>query len=272
MWHSYWNLGHDPFADRPSTWVPLSGHQEAVARLVDAVDAGRRWGLLSGPPGAGKTRVLHRTLSELRRPTRRFAMASCPIDGALLYARLAEGLGSRLRGDSSQEMAWRALEHAVRLCAVQHQHVVLAVDAAEALRGDPDREDLLRLGRLGESQAGVLTILVATGDDEAMTGQADGPWSPTVRLRPLLASEAGQYLQEKLASAGCRDALFSPRAVIRLHLHSGGTPGGLDRLASHCLMVAAARNLEAVSSELVDSMIGESQWARFAPGLSIAAE
>jgi type II secretory pathway predicted ATPase ExeA len=199
-------------------------------------------------------------------------MASGPIDGAALYARLAEGLGSRLRVDSSREMAWRALEHAVRLCAVQHQHVVLAVDDAEALRGDRDREDLLRLGRLGEPQGGGLTILVATGDNEVTVGQADGPWSPAVQLRPLLASEAGRYLREKLAAAGCHDALFSPRAVIRLHLHSGGTPGGLDRLASRCLMVAAARSLEAVSSELVDSTLGESLSARFAPGLSIAAE
>ena len=78
-------------------------------------------------------------------------------------------------------------------------------------------------------------------------------WTLAVGLRPLSCSEAETYLTAKLAAAGCREAIFSQRAVTRLHVHSRGSPRGLDRLASLCLMAGAYRGLEAISSDVVEA-------------------
>jgi type II secretory pathway predicted ATPase ExeA len=255
-WPAYWGLSRDPFLDGEPSEVPLSEQAEAVARLIHLVDCGRRWGLLTGPDGVGKTRVLHRALAEMRRPSRRFVRVSGPIDAASLYARIAEGLGTRAPLGTDRGTAWRLLERAARICAVQGQHLVLAVDEADALFLGGERADLLRLGLLGEVCGGRATVLVVAGD-EALGWDGAGPdWSLRLRLRPLILSDARHYLEAKLISAGGGETLFSPRAVHRLHLLSQGTPRGLDRLASLCLMTAAARGLEAVSSELVDGLAG----------------
>ena len=47
--------------------------------------------------------------------------------------------------------------------------------------------------------------------------------------------------------------------MTRLHVHSGGNPGGLDRLASLSLMAGAYRGLEAISSDVVEGVLGECQ-------------
>jgi type II secretory pathway predicted ATPase ExeA len=254
VWQSYWKLGRDPFAADSSPYVALPEHEEAVSRLEQVVASGQHWGWMTGPPGVGKTRGLARALASLRSPARRIAITRDPFDGAELYAKLAEGLGLRLPPGADRGTAWRALERAVRLCGVQNQQVVLAVDGAEALLEGPARQDLLRLGGLGQGLGSRLTILIVGNEGGAAETPSESAWGPAVRLGPLLLADAHRYLEEKLAAAGCRDALFSPRAIVRLHLLSEGTPRGLDRLASLSLRAAASRGMEAVSSELVDAV------------------
>ena len=81
-WNVHWGLNRDPFLDRGGPYVPLPGHEEAVARLVHTIEAGHRLAVLSAPAGMGKTRVLGRALAEARHPCRRFALASSPMDGS----------------------------------------------------------------------------------------------------------------------------------------------------------------------------------------------
>jgi type II secretory pathway predicted ATPase ExeA len=257
MWLAYWGLNRDPFGDGDPLYVALPGHEEAVARLHHLVVSGQRWGILSGRPGMGKTRVLRRALAEVRGPSRRIALASGAWDASAIYARLAEGLGSRAVASPDLGGAWRALEHSIRLCVVQNLQVVLAVDDCQVVLAGETGKDLLRLRSLGESQAGCVTILIVVGDGSTEPPDAFVEWSLAVRLGPISRSDAGRYLAERLAGAGCHDVLFSPRAITRLHLLSQGTPRGLDRLASLCLMAGASRGQEAISSELVESVLGE---------------
>ena len=94
-WIVHWGLNRDPFVERGGPYVPVPGHEEAVARLVHTIEAGHRLAVLSAPAGMGKTLVLGRALAEARDPCRRFAMTSNPMEGGHLYSRLAEKLGSR---------------------------------------------------------------------------------------------------------------------------------------------------------------------------------
>ncbi|MFO0890411.1 MAG: ATP-binding protein [Isosphaeraceae bacterium] len=265
IWQEYWGLSRDPFLDHESAYIPLPEHEEAAARLSYAVEGGRRWALLSGPAGVGKTRVLRRALEQARRPSRRLALVTGPMDGATLYADLAARLGSRLTPGASREPAWQALHQAARVLAVQGLHLVLGVDAAEALLDGPGRVDLLRLALLGEACGGRVTILVAATEEAALVEGPGFEGGPVASLRPLPLSEARHYLEARLAAAGCRDALFSPRGWSG-SISCRGTSRGLDRLADAlCLMTAAERGLEAVSSEFVDRLAGEPDSASARP-------
>jgi type II secretory pathway predicted ATPase ExeA len=257
VWIAHWGLNRDPFLDPGNLYISLSGHEEAVARLVHTIEAGQRLAVMSASAGMGKTRVLSHALGQARNPSRRFALVSNPMDGGLMFAGLAEKLGSRAVNWSSRGTAWRALEQAARLCALQGFQVVLAVDGCDPLIASGGGEDLRRLCHLGSVEGGWVTVLLVLGEESRNEDASFLSWTLAIRLRPLSCSEAETYLTAKLAAAGCRDAIFTPRAVTRLHLLSGGSPRGLDQLASICLMAGASRGLEAISSEVVESVLCE---------------
>jgi type II secretory pathway predicted ATPase ExeA len=181
-----------------------------------------------------------------------------------LAAVLARKLGGWTEEAAIEAGAWRALRHAVRICRIQGSAVILAVDECDAEQGPLDGilRGLMHLG----GELGQVSILVAQCEGDAAPDRDVGlrSWSLAIRLAPLTFSEAERYVRERLASAGCPDTLFAPRAMARLHLLSGGTPRGLNRLASLSLIAAAARRLEAVPSELVDDVSRECRmWAGF---------
>ncbi len=258
-WIVHWGLNRDPFVEHGGPYVPVPGHEEAVARLVHAIEAGHRLAVLSAPAGMGKTLVLSRALTEARDSGRRFAMTSNPLEGGHLYSRLAEKLGSRGPVAANRGAAWLALEQAVRGCALQGFQVVLAVDGCASLIIGGAGDDLRRLGQVGASAGGRVTVLLVLGEECLEGDLTYRSWTLAVGLRSLSCSEAETYLTAKLAAAGCREVIFSRRAITRLHLHSRGSPSGLDRLASLCLMAGAYRGLEAISSDVVEGVLGECQ-------------
>jgi MSHA biogenesis protein MshM len=256
-WINHWGLNRDPFVERGGPYVPVPGHEEAVARLVHTIEAGHRFAILSAPDGMGKTLVLRRALAEARDPCRRFALASNPMDGGHLYFRLVEKLGSRGLSSANRGAGWLALEQAVRGCAVQGFQVVLAVDDCAPLIAAGAGDDLRRLGQIGTSAGGRVTVLLVVGEKSRERAQSIQSWTLAIGLRSLTCSEAEMYLTAKLAAAGCREVIFSQRAVTRLHVHSRGNPSGLDRLALLCLMAGAYRGMEAISSDVVEGVVGE---------------
>ena len=87
MWQRHWGLRSDPFPDRDALYVPLPGHQEAVARLVHAIEAGHRLAVLAGASGLGKTRVLRQALAEARTPSRRVRTGERPRGRGIAFRR-----------------------------------------------------------------------------------------------------------------------------------------------------------------------------------------
>ena len=256
MWLRHWKLARDPFSEADPTYVPTPTHAEAVARLVHAIEAGHRLAVLQAPAGLGKSLVLARALAEARRPTRRIARTSRPIDGVALLSALAEGLGARLDEEVSRGKAWRSLADAIRLCHWQGLSIVLAVDDVHFLTGSADRLDLDRLAQFAPHPEARMTVLWVERGTEPPEHAPLG-WELAIRLAPMTRGEAEHYLIAKLASAGRRDLTFAARAITRLHALSGGVPRGLDRLAALALMAGAVRGLEVVTPEVVEGAAGE---------------
>jgi type II secretory pathway predicted ATPase ExeA len=247
-------LTRDPFPGGGGAYVPLSAHEEAVARLVHTIETGQRVATVRAPGGMGKSMVLARALAATRSPTRRVAHLASPCDGAGLFAGLAEGLGVRVPAEADRARTWRALGDAVRLGRWQRQHIVLAIDDCDDLDQPRDRLDLERLVHLDPHPEARLTILrvFRAADDSAAE-----PWELAICLPTLTRREAAWYLSVKLAAAGRTEPIFAPRAVSRLHARSAGVPRGLDRLAELALVAGAALGLEIITPEVIDGVAHE---------------
>lgn len=260
MWKPYWKLNADPFLDGGSPFVGLATHREAVARLVESIESGRRLAVLRGGGGTGKSRVLAQALAECRSPSRKVARLTGPLDGTALFGSLATALGARVPAASSRSQTWRALLDAVRLCRWQRLQVVLAIDDCQALDSTADQLDLERLRHLDPLGEGRLTVVQVHRDgdgDEAETEDLAELDRLAIRLGPLTRSECVEYLTSKLAAAGRAEPTFTPRACNRLLAGSEGNPRRLDRLATLALMAGAVRGVEIVTPEVVDGITQE---------------
>jgi MSHA biogenesis protein MshM len=258
VWMSHWGLLRDPFAEIASPYVSLPSHNEAVAQLVFAVETSQRRAILGAPAGLGKTAVMRRVFSEVLNPGRRLVAVSCPRDGTLLFALLAERLGQRVAPEPSRLAAWRALERGVRLASLQGFQVVLIIDDCDDQVDATVRRDFDSLAQIGSSTTTTgLTIIQFERTDGEAQPVGCGVWSPIVCLERLTRSQTEMYLATKLEWAGSTDRIFTPRALTRIHALSSGVPRGLEQIASICLMGGAVRGLEVINPELVDAAAPE---------------
>jgi type II secretory pathway predicted ATPase ExeA len=265
VWMSHWGLSRDPFAACDSAYVTLPSHDEAVARLVYAVETSLRRVTFAAAAGMGKTTVLRKALSEVVSPRRRFASVSCPPDATLLLTLLAERLGQRVSREPSRLEAWRALERAVRLASLQGFQIVLAVDDCGGHVSETARDDVDLLVHLGSTAATELTIIQVKRTEPTARSIAVGSWELAIGLQPLTRSQTERYITAKLERAGGVERIFTPRAVTRLHGLSLGVPRRIEQLALLCLMAGAVRGLEVIHPDLVDGVARE-RWS-----LSVAA-
>ena len=229
MWIRHWGLADDPFAGADPPYLPLPSHDMAIARLAMAVERRQRMCAIVAGTGMGKSVVLRRAAEIFRNPRRRTVLVPSAAGGSLLLAQIADGLGLPMGSGSDRDPVWRLLARTLRARAIEGIHVVLLLDGCEG-RTDPD---LLALLDAAGSRSAPHS-LIAAGDDDL-----DG-FDDVIRLGRLSRSEAETYLAGRLAAVGCRDRLFTPRAIGRLHAWSEGVPRALNRLAARAMAEGAA--------------------------------
>jgi type II secretory pathway predicted ATPase ExeA len=257
VWPRHWGLTRDPFAGGDSPYVSLPSHDEALYRLVYAIERAERQIVFRAEAGLGKTTVLRAAIAATRSARRRFALIRAPADRTQLLSLLAEQFVRPLGLGPSSDALWQWVARALRVAALEGFQVVVAIDDC-ADRLDPAmRHDLEALGHLGpgdEPGFSVIRVARTPGDPQPDPAEA---WTLAIGLKRLTRSEVEVYLAAKLAAAGCAEPIFTPRALTRLHARSAGVPRGIERLAALSLMAAAARGLEVISPEIVEGVVPE---------------
>jgi len=68
-------------------------------------------------------------------------------------------------------------------------------------------------------------------------------------IEPLDASETTEYINHRLAVAGAQKAIFTPKALMRVHALTGGYPRTINVLCDHCLLRGYASGLKAIDAD-----------------------
>ncbi len=204
-------------------------HEEALARLVDAIACARRQISFFAGAGLGKSVVLRRAIAETRHPRRRFAVVRSPSSREHLLGGLADALGLPFAAGSDESGVWRSLVRAMRAATFEGSHVVFRGRRLGRRASDPaairDLTALVERGRRDGSPVSLIRVGRVEPDGD------DAGW-PAIGLERLTRSEAETYLDARSRAAGCRERVFTPRALTRLHAWSQGVPRELDRLAA----------------------------------------
>jgi len=261
IYRAHWGLRESPFPSglAPRLFYQGPAHEEALARLEFLIEQRQRLGLLLGPSGTGKSLVLDRLATNLRRGGAQVANLSLlGVDLHEFLWLLAADLGLNPRRKQTPFELWRELIDRIAENRYQQLDTVILLDDADRAQA----EVLDHLVRLVQSDRAMPTSLALVLAAPAERITRIGPRllelaELRIDLEPWEESDTGAYLISALKQAGRKTLLFTDAAVLRLHELSGGIPRRVNQLAALALVAGAGRGLSRIEADTIDSVYHE---------------
>lgn len=254
----YFNLREDPFGVTPDPNYLYAGemHREALASLIYCIEAGRGFVALVGPAGVGKTTLLYNVLERFSHSGRTALIfqTQCGSRDFMQYL-MTDLMQDVAHGTDVAELNQKFNELLLQE-ALSNRRVLVVIDEAQNLSEDV-LETVRLLSNFETSRAKLLQIILA-GQEKLATKltspklvQLRQRLSMVVKLHPLDRSEASNYIDHRLRTAGYAGPdLFSPQARELLITASGGTPRNINTLCFNALSLAFA-----LQTKLVDENV-----------------
>jgi len=258
----FFGLERDPFGVTPDPefLYLTSGHREALAQLMYAVQEQKGFILLTAEVGTGKTTLLHALRSQLDSNTAVAYVANSmlPFTGILEY--MLEEFEINKPGET----------HAQRLVTLQNfllerhragQNTVLILDEAQNLF--PQTLEQIRLLSNFETTKEKILQILLVGQPE-LQANLDRPelrqLSQRIGLRcslPALGPGGTRnYIRSRLRVAGSTDPqIFTERALVRIAEYGNGIPRIINTLCDHCLVIGYADQTRRIDREIVEEAI-----------------
>ena len=256
----YFGLTKSPFGVTPDPeFLFLSPtHREALATLISGIECGFGFQVLAAQPGMGKTTLLFHILERYRTSARTAFLFQQPHSPSELLQSLLRELGSNSR-PSQQSLAQMGDEFQQLLvhAAAARQRVILVVDEAQNVSSSV-LETLRQLSNFENSRAKLLQIILAGQPALVTTLASPGQQqlrqrvSMIARITPLAAAETRDYIRHRLATAGCRNELFTEVALERVWSHSRGIPRNINTLCMNAMLLAFSQRFRRIEHSLVE--------------------
>jgi len=262
MYLSFYGLNEKPFATTPDPrFLYLSsGHREALAHLVYAVQDNTAFLVLTGEVGTGKTSLLQALLKQLDGNTTVAFLVNSGLsfDGILEYVLEEFGIPTPA-GSRVQRLV--ALRRFLIERASAGQNVVLILDEAQHL--DLDTLEQIRLLSNFESPTQKHLQILLVGQPElraklALPELRQLQQRITLRavIPPLSPQEIRQYIRGRLQIAGARDLdLFTEAAISRIGAYAGGIPRIVNIACEHALLLGYADQTRRLDVDIAERAI-----------------
>lgn len=248
-----------PFPAPPQSdvFVPLEPMVEAIDLLVDAAVKGDGIGVLTAPPGTGKTVVCQQVQARLEGDFATVLLPDCvfPTRRSLLQA-ILHAMGQDYAGLSEQE-ARLALIDAAQALRSERAGLVLIADEAHQL--GPRLLEELRCLTNHVAQGQPLIRVLLSGQLE-LEEQLTQPGLQALNYRitchtslePLSMRQSARYVDERLARVGGdASSLLTDNALEMVCRISDGNPRCLNQIVDACLSHAAEAGQPTIDADLV---------------------
>ena len=269
MYEQFWGLSANPFVS--STAKPVfqasEPHDEALSRLLYLAENQRRFGLLIGPAGTGKSLLLDVLSSEVGRETHHVAaLDTVGLSRHELLWQVAVALRLAPSDSISRWALWRMIDDHVSALGQSGIHWLLLIDHLE--RADPDCLPLLeRL--LHRSPSVTVVASVRTSGLAAISPVLCELSELRIELTALNRNQTKAYVNGLLSQGGCPTQPFDESAINSIFRHSAGIPRGINRLCDLSLLAGMSEDNQVITEAIVESAAYELQYrTRPTPALS----
>lgn len=257
MYETHFGMRQRPFRASPDSacYYPATGHEAALARLLQAIEDGEGLTLVTGQPGTGKSLLCHRLLEKLGPEVTGLFVMHSRIDGRIgLLQTLLYDLALPYEGRNEQEL---------RLCLIDFllgqykagRRTVLVLDEAQYLAPDL-LEELRLLGNLEASRGKALQVVLVAQPSifDTLRRSELASFSQRlvvrVHLEPLSVAEAADYLLHQVrVCSGRTENVITDEAVEILARGTQGLPRLLNQAAHQAFVLAHAAGAQQVDAE-----------------------
>jgi general secretion pathway protein A len=259
MYAEFFHLSEMPFSLTPDPrFLYASGrHREGLAHLFYGIQQHGGFVQLTGEVGCGKT-MLCRSLVQQLPPETDIALILNPCLTALeLLAAVCDELRVSYpdKVDSIKVLIDALNRHLLESHA-QNRRTVLIIDEAQNLSGDV-LEQIRLLTNLETTRDKLLQIILI-GQPELLSvlrrkelRQLAQRITARYHLLPLTRSETCAYIRHRLSVAGRKTPLFTPGALRRVYLLSGGVPRRINIICDRALLGAYSMDKRQVTAAIV---------------------
>ncbi len=261
MYLEYWGLKEFPFENVPNPKFMYYSEEfeEALIRLLYAVDRKKGTVLLTGEVGCGKTtlsRVFIQRLSEDRSDISLITNPS--LDPYDFLKEILHQFGLNLGSVSSKSDLLNMLNMRLLENVRADRNSILIIDEAQVISKETFEEVRLLLNFQMNDR--FLLTLILIGQPELRDiikdiKQLDQRIAIKYHLSPLSAGDSARYILTRLKVAGASRRIFTSGAFDEIYQHSLGIPRKINNICDMSLMVGFADKTKMIDADVVRNVI-----------------
>lgn len=261
----HYGLEREPFSNAPDGrfYFNSDQHEQALLRLMYAVDSNKGLAVLVGGVGTGKTTLARRMLDNLpedRYESSLLVMVHSGITPEWVVTRIALQLGV---ADPSSDRLVLLKQLYTRLLELESEgrRAVVLIDEAQMLQSRELMEEFRGLLNLEVPGKKLLNIVFFGLPEVEDCLALDEPLAQRVavkyHLRSLTVETTLSYIRHRLQIAGARRMLFSSEAVPLIHRYAGGVPRLINTICDNGLFESYLRRKKDVDVTIIHSVAGD---------------
>jgi type II secretory pathway predicted ATPase ExeA len=261
----HFDLEREPFSNAPDSrfYFNTEQHEQALLRLMYAIDSNKGLAVLVGGVGTGKTTLARRMLDNLpedRYESSLLVMVHSGITPDWVVTRIAMQLGVSDPSSDRLKLLKQLYNRLLELDSEGRRAVVL-IDEAQMLHSRELMEEFRGLLNLEIPGKKLLNIIFFGLPEVEDCLALDEPLAQRVavkyHLKSLTVETTLSYIKHRLQIAGARRMLFSSDAVPLIHRYAGGVPRLINTICDNGLFESFLWKKKDVDAQIIHSVAGD---------------
>ena len=261
MYLEYWGLQEEPFKNVPdrNLFYQSNPHEEALIRLLYAVEHRKGAAMLTGEVGSGKTTVSRVLMNRL--PKERFEVTTI-VNPDLSSVDFVRAILLEMEEQADEDSKTILLERLKNRLAQNIQKnliTVLIIDEAHLIKDPASFEELRMLLNL-QSNDHFMVTLIMIGQTPLKEKIANlKPLKERIAIKydlsPLDLKDTIRYILFRLKKAGAERGIFSKEAVKSVYSYAGGIPLRINNVCERSLLIGMMMKTQVIDKKIVDYAI-----------------
>lgn len=268
MYTTYWGLKEKPFENTPDPrfFYCSPKHEEALMRLLYAVQERKGSAMLSGEYGGGKTLLSRVVLSKLMQEEDKYKVAlivNPAIPALELLGEIVYQLGAESSRQDRKIDILRNLNEILYKTAQANKHAVVIIDEAQAIEDEATFEELRLLLNFQLNENFLLTLLLLgqpeLRDKVDKLPQFKQRLAIRYHLTTLTTVETKHYIEHRCRVAERTEALFTEEAYKLIYEYSQGVPRQINNVCDLSLVIGMGHKAKIIDGQIIREIVKDFQ-------------